>query len=103
MYIVFVMEWILNVGTKYQLQNQYEFFTRDLIEEFVIKYMQIFGQKDSQKTSDKSTAKFFKEDLEFHVDNVLALMFRGLLKDIFPHTSHLKMDNFIQNNVLDPE
>ena len=104
MYLVFVMEWVLGVGTKYQLQNQYEVFKRDLIEEFVIEYMKRFVQKSQQhKSSNGMAFKFYKEDLDFHVDNVLALLFRGLLKDIFPHEVHLKTDNFINNNVLEAE
>ncbi len=49
----------------------------------------------------KIITKFFKEDLKYHVYNILALIFRGLLKDILPHADHLKNDNFILNNVLD--
>jgi hypothetical protein len=86
LYLVFVMEWVLSVGTKYQLQNQYEIFKHDLIEEFVIEYMERFVQKSyQQKGSGGLAFKFYKEDLEFHVNKVLALLFRGLLKDIFPH------------------
>ncbi len=47
MYLVFVMEWILDVGTKQHLQDQYATFGHDLIEQFVLEYMKKFYDRTS--------------------------------------------------------
>ena len=47
MYLVFVIEWILNVATKYHLQDQYQILDHDLIEEFVAEYIKQFYSKTS--------------------------------------------------------
>lgn len=45
MYFVFVIEWIVNVGSRYHLQEQYEFVGEDLVERFVEEYVERFYRK----------------------------------------------------------
>lgn len=45
-----MLEWIENVGGKYHLQEQYELFDHDLIEEFVVDYV-TKHIKDTEKLS----------------------------------------------------
>lgn len=106
MYFVFVIEWIVNVGSRYHLQEQYEFVGEDLVERFVEEYVERFYRKQEsvgrgKREQQKEQNRFFKEDLEFHVENIVAYMFKNLLKDSLPHEESLGMSEFLVDEVFE--
>jgi len=44
----------------------------------------------------KGDAHFYKKDLDQHVDNVLSLVFRGLLTDYDPNPQRLNVSQIVE-------